>query len=144
MSHRASLLALSIGIAAGIFGCSTYTNVTSVQIISKIAGDSQVAIAGTVLPVRPGVQVTDSLGVPVTGVSVDFSVTSGGGTIGGATGQATAVTGADGIAIAGDWKIGSVPGTNDLTAAVSNASVHFVATGIVETTTHSDAPKIRQ
>ena len=112
------------------------------QIISKISGDSQVAIAGTVLPIRPAVQVTDSLGVPITGVSVAFAVTSGGGSIGGLAGHAAVLTSADGIAIAGDWTLGVTPGTNDMTASVSNASVHFVATGIADTLPHPASPRI--
>jgi hypothetical protein len=132
MALGTRLLVAGIGSAAILYGCSTYTNATSVQIISKIAGDSQTATAGTVLPVRPAVQVTDSLGAVVSGVSVSFAVTGGGGSIAGAN----VVTGADGIATAGDWKLGVTPGTNDVTATVSNATVHFVATGLaVDTST---------
>jgi hypothetical protein len=130
MTLRAPLLAASFGAAAILYGCtSSYTNVAIVQIISKVAGDSQTAMAGSVLPVRPAVQVTDSLGATISGVTVIFSVTGGGGSIQ----NGNAVSGADGVATSGDWKLGVTPGTNDVTAAVSNASVHFVATGVADT-----------
>jgi hypothetical protein len=124
-----SVLAAGLGAAAILYGCSTYTNVSTTQIISKVAGDSQTAIVGTVLPVHLAVQMTDSLGAMVSGVTVQFAVTRGGGSIAGGT----AVTGADGIATSGDWKLGVTPGPNDVTASVSNANVHFSAVGVPDT-----------
>ena len=120
-----------LGSIAGIAACSAYSSVTTVQIVSKVAGDSQTAVAGTILPIRPAVQVTDSGGGPISGVTVVFSVTTGGGSIGGSS----VVTGADGIATSGDWKLGKTPGPNGVTAAVSNATVHFAATGLPPDTT---------
>jgi hypothetical protein len=123
------VVSATLGAGAALYGCSTYTNVSTTQIITKIAGDSQTAFAGTVLPVRPAVQITDSLGARVSGVTVVFAVTSGGGSIAGGT----VTTGTDGIATSGDWKLGATPGSNDVTATVSNANVHFLATGILDT-----------
>jgi outer membrane lipoprotein SlyB len=129
MALRSPVLAAALGTAAILYGCSTYSNVSTTQIISKVAGDSQTAVAGTVLPIRPAVQVTDSIGATVAGVTVQFAVTRGGGSILGAT----AITGANGIATSGDWKLGGTPGPNDVTASVSNANVHFTAVGIADT-----------
>jgi len=129
MALRMVVVSATLGAGAALYGCSTYTNVSTTQIITKIAGDSQTAFAGTVLPVRPAVQITDSLGATVSGVTVVFAVTSGGGSIAGGT----VTTGTDGIATSGDWKLGTTPGSNDVTATVSNANVHFVATGILDT-----------
>ena len=129
MALRTSSSPRESALAAALLACSSYTNVATVQIISKVAGDSQTAVVGTVLPVRPAVRVTDSLGATISGVTVQFAITSGGGSIGGST----AMTGADGIATSGDWKLGATPGPNDVTAAVSNANVHFAAVGIADT-----------
>lgn len=132
------VLAAGLGAAAILYGCSMYSNVSTTQLISKVAGDSQTAVAGTVLPVHLAVQMTDSLGATISGVTVVFSVTSGGGSITGGT----VVTGADGVATAGDWKLGVTPGPNDANATVSNASVHFAATGTApDTTAHLSDPR---
>ena len=52
----------------------------------------------------------DSSGNPVSGLTVTFTVTSGGGSITGGTD----VTGDDGIAEVGSWTLGSTPGANTL------------------------------
>lgn len=94
--------------------------------ISKKAGDNQTQSAGAAVSVAPSVLVTDRYGNPVPNVTVTFAIGSGGGTIAGAT-QAT---NGEGVATAGQWKLGSVSGvTNTLTATVSNSvTVTFTAT----------------
>ena len=128
MTLHARLLVAGLAATACIGGCNNVnTSVTTVQVISKFAGDSQSATVGTVLPVHPAIRITDSDSLPVPNVSVVFAVASGGGTIAGAN----AVTGADGVATSGDWRLGLTPGANTVTATVSNAFVRFVATGTV-------------
>jgi hypothetical protein len=92
------------------------------------AGDGQQAEPGITLPVKPAVLVADASGRPVAGVSVGFAVDSGGGSL-----TATAgTTGSNGVATAGDWKLGSAEGRNTVLAtAGSLAPVKIVATATV-------------
>ena len=94
------------------------------------AGDGQSATAGTAVSTKPSVIVTDAHGNPVPGVSVTFSVGSGGGSV---TGLA-ATTNASGIATVGSWILGTTAGANTLTATsgtLSGSPVTFTATGTV-------------
>ena len=82
---------------------------------------------GAAVGTPPSVLVTDALGHPVQGVSVTFAVTGGGGS---ATGT-SAVTNVSGIATVGSWTLGSVAGSNALTASSAGLSdVTFTATGV--------------
>ncbi len=66
-----------------------------------------------------------------------FAVQAGGGRIDGAT----ALTGADGIATAGDWTLGPAESANQLTATVASLPpVSFTATGSFPIATLVDAP----
>jgi hypothetical protein len=89
-------------------------------------GDGQNAPVGTPVPVAPAVQVTDESGNPVSGARVTFTVASGGGSVTGGVVN----TDANGIAIIGDWVLGTTAGTNSLNASVSGVpAVTFTATG---------------
>lgn len=77
------------------------------------AGDNQVWVAGSTLPVRPSVKVTDGT-FGVSGVSVTFAVASGNGTVT----MPVVNTNAAGVATVGGWKLGNT-GTNTLTATVN-------------------------
>jgi hypothetical protein len=71
------------------------------------------------------VLVKDAAGLPLADVSVQFSVTSGGGSIE----FASMLTDAQGIASAGRWTLGSLPGPNLLIATVNGLpAVSFAAT----------------
>ena len=95
-------------------------------LVTKTAGDGQTAAAGSALPVRPAVKVTDGLGTRVAGVSVTFAVASGGGSITGGT----VTTDTGGIATVGSWTLGPAAGANTLTATVTGlTAVTFAATG---------------
>ncbi|MEO5903534.1 MAG: Ig-like domain-containing protein [Gemmatimonadaceae bacterium] len=72
------------------------------------AGEGQSAAVGAPVPVSPAVLVTDAAGVPVNGVSVTFSVRSGGGTIIGEV----ATTNSLGVATLGRWTLGDVGGNS--------------------------------
>jgi hypothetical protein len=65
-------------------------------------------------------------GRPVSGVAVTFTVTAGGGSINGDQ----VITDGDGIATAGAWILGTVAGTNVLTAKVEDAIVIFRVIGV--------------
>jgi adhesin/invasin len=77
-------------------------------------GDGQSAAAGTAVPQAPAMLVTDRYGNPVANVGVTFTVASGGGSVIGASQQ----TDVNGAAIVGGWILGTLPGTNTLTATV--------------------------
>ncbi|WP_321506751.1 PEGA domain-containing protein [uncultured Methanoregula sp.] len=113
---------------------ATGTAGTATQLV-KYSGDSQSATVGTSVSTLPSVIVRDANNNPVSGVSVTFAVTSGGGT---ATG-ASATTGTNGIATAGGWTLGTTAGTNILTVTSGSLTpVTFIATG----TTTTSAPTI--
>lgn len=88
-------------------------------------GDGQTAAVGADVATAPSVLVTDAFDNPVSGLSVDFAVTGGGGSITGAT----ATTDASGVARVGSWTMGMVAGPNSLSATVGSlAPVLFQAT----------------
>src|SRR5690606_7190249 len=98
--------------------------------IAKDDGDEQTGTVGAALPVAPTVLVTDASGNPVSGVSVTFAVTGGGGSL---SGSGTGSTNASGIATAPAWTLGTTPGTNTLTATsagLSGSPVTFTATAV--------------
>ncbi len=87
------------------------------------AGQDQTATAGTAVPIDPAVLVEDAYGNPVPGVSVDFTVTAGAGTVTGSP----ATTDAAGIATV-EWVLGD-PGANTMDATVTGLTpVTFQAT----------------
>lgn len=91
------------------------------------AGSDQTATVGTAVSANPAVLVRDNSGAPVSGVTVTFSVASGGGSIA----NGTVATNPQGIAVAGPWVLGSAEGGNTLVAnAASFTSVSFAATAV--------------
>ena len=94
----------------------------------------QSAAPGSIMSAKVSVLVKGASGTAVPGVVVHFAVDSGGGSIGGAT----AATGPDGIATAGDWKLGSAEGRNTLVAQAGALSVRLSATARYPTTVLAD------
>ena len=91
-------------------------------------GDNQSAVVGSPVASSPSVKVTDGSSQPVAGVSVTFAVTSGGGSITGAS----QTTGVNGIATVGSWTLGTTSGTNKLSvtsAGLNGSPVTVTATG---------------
>lgn len=91
--------------------------------VAKAAGDGQVALPGSALAVPPAVLVSDAFGNPVAGVTVEFAVTAGGGSIGGSE----SVTGANGQAAVPSWTLGASKGHNALMATAGALSQTFTA-----------------
>ncbi|MDT8439995.1 MAG: hypothetical protein RQ729_13410, partial [Wenzhouxiangellaceae bacterium] len=90
-------------------------------------GDGQSAVAGQAVAVLPSVIVRDANDNPVEGVSVNFAVASGGGSVTGAS----ATTNASGIATVGSWTLGTAVGENTLTATsdgLTGSPLLFTAT----------------
>ncbi len=92
--------------------------------ISITAGNGQSAVAGTELPVALAVLVADGSSRPMSGVTVRWAVTSGGGTVA----PASSTTDAAGHATTG-WTLGTALGTQSVTAtAGALAPAQFTAT----------------
>jgi hypothetical protein len=95
--------------------------------IEMVQGDDQRAAPGTPLPEPLIVRVTDSLGSPLAGQSVTWTVNGGGGAIDPVTGASNA----EGLAFA-EWILGPAPGLNVAEAQVAGAdAVTFTATARV-------------
>ncbi len=95
--------------------------------IKRKNGDGQVGVVGGTLAVPPTVVLKDAYQNLIGGARVSFLITGGGGFIE----QTTGVTDASGIASAGGWTLGTVPGPNTLQASVpSLAPVSFSAQAI--------------
>jgi hypothetical protein len=89
------------------------------------AGDQQTAQAGENVVAVPSVMVKDQKGKALAGVSVRFAVVEGGGTVD----LPTVITDVQGIASAGRWVLGLLPGSNVLEAtAEALPPVRFTAT----------------
>jgi adhesin/invasin len=105
-----------IATGSGLAGSPVTFTATAVapvpSAMAGFAGNNQTARPGRAVATPPSVIVTDPAGVPVPGVPVTFAVTSGGGSVTGAS----AVTGVDGIAAVGSWTLGTSLGPNSLTA----------------------------
>jgi Domain of unknown function (DUF4082)/Bacterial Ig-like domain (group 1) len=96
----------------------------AVSTITKVSGDNQTGAAGTTLPNPLVVQVKNSAGNPQSGVTVNFAVTSGGGSVS----PASAVTNASGQAST-TLTLGASSGTNAVSATATGVgSVTFSAT----------------
>jgi hypothetical protein len=101
-----------------------------------MGGNGQLAAPNATVAVPPSVSMRDVYGNPVEGVTVQFSVTSGGGSITGGT----VSSGLGGFATVGSWRLGAAAGANTLTATfpgtaipavVFTATASAVATGTI-------------
>lgn len=97
------------------------------------AGTGQTATVDQAVAVAPAVLVTDGFGNPVSGVSVTFAVTAGGGSLAGGSTS----TNASGIATIGSWTLGQTAGVaNTLTATPTGITpVVFSATAVADAPT---------
>lgn len=107
LGTNAASLQEVLATAQGVSDAARFTAVARAGAPASLAvygGNAQSAAAGARLPVNPTVRVADAFDNPVSGVTVTFAVVSGGGEIEGAT----AVTGAEGRAAVGSWRLGPV------------------------------------
>ncbi len=101
--------------------------VATAALVSVSEGDGQTADVNSAVPTAPAVLVKSASGAPMAGVTVEFVVVQGGGSVT----SPTAVTNAQGIATAGGWTLGATPGLNAVDAKVGSlAPVHFTATAL--------------
>jgi len=123
-----TLTATATGLTGSPLTFTATGNPGAATTLSKTAGDAQTAVVGSAVSVPPQVRVTDAFGNGVSGVSVTYAVTTGGGTVVPATAIPTSSTG---FATLTSWTLGAVAGANSLTAsAPSLTSVVFTATGV--------------
>lgn len=108
---------------AGVSPVTFNATVVAPVLVVLGGGDSQNAPPGRAVAIRPWVRVLDNQNAPAAGVTVNFTISSGGGRV---TGGA-AVTDAAGIATVGSWELGDA-GDNTLVATVTGlAPVTFIA-----------------
>jgi hypothetical protein len=125
MTARRTLLAGGIT-AALLLACGKDSGPSDQGEITKQAGDGQTAMVGTTLGAYQ-VRVTDTDGAPKAGVTVDWRVILGGGSVD----PASAVTDADGLAST-VATLGTTTGTQSVRASASGFSgspVSFLSTG---------------
>lgn len=86
------------------------------------AGANQQGTVGAVLTTAPSVRLVDSRGRGIRGTSVRFDVVAGGGTVLGDS----VVTDADGRATVGSWRLGPVPGLNQLRVQALGTAINTI------------------
>jgi hypothetical protein len=106
--------------AAALLSCSEPSAPRRPAAISIISGSAQSAAVATVLPQPVVVEVRDANGRGLGGVSVAWSVSEGGGTVG----SATSSTDSDGRAQV-TWTLGTAVGANRLQGTVSGVAPVF-------------------
>lgn len=95
--------------------------------VTVVSGSNQTAIVATRLPQDLVAQVLDVSGNPVSGVTVSWVVTAGGGSVE----SATSTTGSNGR-VSNRWTLGLLPGANGLEARVTGATAAtFTATATI-------------
>lgn len=106
-------------VSASVTAFGTYAILEQAPATAAIGGgNNQSAQVASPVAIPPFIKVVDSDGFPVPGLSVQFAIGSGGGTLTGGS----ATTNADGNATVGSWTLGATAGTNTLTASVQGAS----------------------
>ena len=104
-------------------GCGGGTDVPPPTTVARIGGDQQQGFINTALSVPLSVRVTGSDGLALEGVTVSWTVTSGGGSVS----PATSVTDGNGVATT-TWTLGPVPGQQTVTASLEDgATTTFTA-----------------
>lgn len=132
--------AVAVGTARISLTAGLRADTTTIQValrptaasLTIVRGATQSAEAGTDVAVVPTVVVRDGQGQPVAGVTVTFTVTAGGGSLGTINTTLDVVTDVNGEAAVPYWTLGRTAGTNTLTATVAGLTpVTFTATGTV-------------
>jgi hypothetical protein len=115
---------------------STFTiSAASAQTIALNGGNAQSATVNTNVATAPSVLVTDAYGNPVSGVSVTFAVTGGGGSVTGGSQS----TNSSGIATVGSWKLGTTSGSSNNTLSASSTGLTGSPVGFTASATPGSA-----
>ncbi|MEK7379715.1 MAG: hypothetical protein AAB075_01740, partial [Gemmatimonadota bacterium] len=116
-------VSVGTGISASVSAVGT---VGGPALLSPQAGNSQFAVVGTAVAIRPKVMVADAFNNPIAGLTVTFAVALGGGVVTGGT----QVTDAAGAATLGSWTLGPSAGSNPLSVTAGALAPQFLGTGI--------------
>lgn len=111
-SISSPIRALAVGLMA-LTGCGGEPSGPTIgppSAFQVVAGANQLATVGDLVAAPPTVRLVDSKGQGIRGQSVRFDVLTGGGTVLGDS----VVTDAEGRATVGSWRLGPVPGLNQL------------------------------
>lgn len=119
------------GVASVVFRVDAQPG--AVAALIPVAGEGQTAEVASTLPVNPTVRVEDAGGAPVEGITVTFTVLSGGGSVTGGT----VVSAADGTAEVGSWTLGETAGTQELQAEVAGVPVVVFSAEAVAAAAHT-------
>jgi hypothetical protein len=112
-----AVLATATGVGDLQFSANAVAGPASAAVAA--AGNNQTAALGSAVSVAPRVRVSDAFGNPVAGVGVQFSVTSGGGSVAGGA----QTTDSNGTAAVNGWTLGAAAGANTLTATFPGTAV---------------------
>jgi len=116
------------GVSAPVVFTVTATAASAVS-LAMVSGNNQNGVVGSTLTNPLVVKVSDQYGNGVSGVTVSFAVTSGGGTVS----AASAITASNGQAQV-SWVLGSTAGANTVQASAGALiPVVFTATGVSAT-----------
>ena len=125
-----TITAASVGYALRVTGAGVSSDGNSFNVVAasaarmtKVLGDNQTALTGTLLPIAPTVLITDTHLNPVSGALVLWTP---GGVSGTTVTQPTSLTGPDGRASIG-WTVGT--GNNELQAVSGGLQALFKALG---------------
>jgi len=122
--RRTQMSAFVLAVMFGVSACSETTALPKPATIELNSVADQAGFTGAFVPENPEVLVRDADGQPLAGITVKFAVTSGGGTIS----NSTTVSGPQGRATAGAWKLGPSAGVNTVVGSVDGVgSVQFTA-----------------
>ncbi len=119
---------LSGNVSASSWDAGPLASGSGTAVLHSVRGDGQTGLRGVALAEAFTVRVVDAAGRPVSGISVTFKVTGGGGNFAGG-GQLRVTTNASGLAEA-TLTLGTTPGTNTATATAGGLNTPtFTATG---------------
>jgi hypothetical protein len=113
---------------AGLTGSPVTFSATGAKNLALNAGNNQTGTAGNLLPIPIAVKITDNASNPVAGITVTWSVISGGGSVG----NVSTVSNGSGVATT-TATLGSTAGPNSFRATVTGMTgspVSFSATGM--------------
>lgn len=120
-----TMTATVAGLAPVIFTVTTTAPGITPGVVTANSATSQAGTVGQQVSERPSVKVTSSAGAAIASIAVTFAITSGGGSLTGAS----ATTDANGVATVGSWILGPTAGANTMTATVAGLPpVTFTAT----------------
>ena len=129
VGSRVMFVGFGTALVLAAAACSKDSNTATAPVapapsaVAASGGDHQVGIVGEVLQSPVIVQVTDAKGAPVAGVSVTWSVSSGGGSV-----SSTTTTSDENGHAEVLWTLGTTAGAESVQATVGTVNASFTAT----------------